>query len=318
MQKPFLALIFLSYSLFGIAQTESGPVIHDSYGDAFTHYMPYITPKKPVDPKKTEPVPTPPATSKSKEEKVTVEWLRKNYAILHERSINDPTKENVEAEAYARRIIFDKSQNYAEAIVKTTQEDVFLNENNRVPYASAGSTAIRNANINAQEQAVREMAAVGGLLVFVDGTCRFCAIQMPTIQALKNNFGMNSLVVSIDGVAPKGYTGVMVKDNGLYKKLGLKLTPSIVYVPKPKGYAEAKDANSYYIVAQGFYALDDMIKMISYAGYRTNLLTENTRKDLDIWNRGVANAQDLNSLTLDVDNPKSFKTKIAPLLEKRY
>ena len=318
MQKSFLALIFASYALLGMAQTESGPVIDDAYGDAFTHYKPYITRKKPEEPKKVEPPPPTVAPQKSKEEKVTVEWLRKNYAILHERSINEPTKDNVEAEAYARRIIFDKSQNYAEAIVKTTQEDVFLNENNRVPYASAGSTAIRNANIAAQEQAVREMAAVGGLLVFVDGTCRFCAIQMPAIAALKNNFGMNSLVISVDGAAPKGYTGVMVKDNGLYKKLGLKLTPSIVYVPKPKSYAEAKDNNNYYIVSQGFYALDEMIKMISYAGFRTNLLTENTRKDLDIWNRGVATAKDLNSLTLDVDDPKSFKNKIAPLLEKRY
>ena len=319
MQKYFIALLLASYAALGLAEVETGPIVDDAYGDAFTHYQPYVTRKKPVEPKKADaPTPAAPTAEKPKEEKVTVEWLRKNYVVLQERSINDPTKENVEAEAYARRIIFDKSQNYAEALVKVTQEDVFLNENNRVPYASAGATAIRNANIHAQEEAVKELAQVGGLLVFVDSTCRFCSIQLPVITALQNNYNMSALVISIDGSAPKGYTGAIVKDNGMFKKLGLKLTPSIVYVPKPKGYTEAKDNNQYYIVSQGFYALDELIKMISYAGYKTNLLSENTRKDLDIWNRGVADSKDLNSLTLDVNNPKSFKNKIAPLLEKKY
>lgn len=317
--KSFIAILFLCFASIGFAEEETGPIVDDAYGDAFTHYQPYVNRKKPVDPKKAEaPVAAPAPSAKPKEEKVTVEWLRKNYVVLQERSINDPTKENVEAEAYARRIIFDKSQNYAEALVKVTQEDVFLNENNRVPYASAGATAIRNANIRAQEQAVKELASVGGLLVFVDSTCRFCALQLPVISALQNSYNMSALVISIDGSAPKGYTGTIVKDNGMFKKLGLKLTPSIVYVPKPKSYTEAKDNNQYYIVSQGFYALDELVKMIGYAGYKTNLLSENTRKDLDIWNRGVADAKDLNSLTLDVNDPKSFKNKIVPLLEKKY
>lgn len=315
-----LYLIILSLAISGVAlgqskQEASGVETLDSYGDAFTNYQPLaVSPKeaKVLPPKKAA------QTAKPAEQKVDAKWLQENYVLLETKVFNNPTKENAEAYAYMRRIVMDKSQRMGNAVDEAVRDDPLLNENNRVPYSSSGSISIRNANIQAQQDAVREMSEVGGLLVFVDGSCRFCAMQMPIIDMLAKQYGTKVLIISLDGVAPKGFTGNTVNDNGLYGKLQLKLTPSIVYVHKPKGYANGVDLNQYFTVSQGYYALDDLVKMVSFAGFKSKLLSAQVQKDLDIWNRGVASVDDLNKLTLDVSNPASFKQKIQPLLLQRY
>ena len=318
-----LIVFMLSACHLASAQTQftaPAPVrLDDRYGDAFSNYSPYVIPeKKAVPDKKSSPKASAPTLKKDGTELVTVEWLRKNYKLLEERSIDNPTETNVSAYLYARRIVMDKAQRFAEVVSKVNTEDPLLNENNRVPYASSGAQSVRNADYLAQQQAVRELAEQGGIVIFVDGTCRFCTVQLPVLSAIKNNYGMEYLVVSIDGTKPKGFIGKTVTDNGLYKKLGLKLTPSVVYVPKPKGYAGDVDPNKYLIVAQGFYAQDELVKQIAFAGHATQLLTKDTMRDLDVWNRGVASKEDLSTLKLDPSKPESFKQTLQPLLLKQY
>ena len=126
-----------------------------------------------------------------------------------------------------------------------------------------------------------------------------------------------ALVVTIDGKRPPGYKGPIVTDNGMFKKLELTLTPSVVFVPKPKAYSEA-DPNTYLIISQGFYSADEMTKMIAFAGLNKKLHTQATANDLDVWKRGVASTEDLENLTLDVTQPESFKEKLRPILLKQY
>lgn len=294
--------------------------LDDGYGDAFLDYQPYVVPgQKPETEQKPEPT-APSATPKPKEEKqvVDVEWLRRNYRVLEDKAIDNPNDDNVNAYLYTKRIVLDKSQRFSEAVFRVMTTDPFLNENNRIPQASAGARSVRAADTLAQEQAVRELASQGGLIFFLDGSCRFCAMQAPVIQALKSNYNMEFLVVSLDGSIPSKYSGPYVKDNGLYGKLGLKLTPSIVYVPKPKSYKAGADPNQYLIVAQGFYAQDELVKQIAFAGFKTKLLAENTRRDLDVWNRGVASTDDLRSLELNPEKPETFKSTLQPILAKQY
>lgn len=299
--------------------------LDEGYGDAFLHYEPYRRPAPPPAPA-TPPAPaaakapatTPPGSMPAGPQKVTVEWLKRVYPVLQERSINNPTEENVTAEKYVQRIIFDKAQRYAEKSIEVTSKDPLLNENNRVPYASGGALTVRNADYRAQEQAVRELAGIGGIVVFVDGTCRFCSQQLPIIERLRRQFGLEYLVISLDGSTPKGFNGKVSRDNGLFNKLGLKLTPSVVFVPSPKGYANGADPNQYFVVSQGFYAQDEMAKQIAYAGHFTNLLSAETMRDLDVWNRGVATAKDLEAIELDAAKPETFKQVLQPVLQKQY
>lgn len=324
---PLLSRIcLLTMSCIAVAHAQEGqdafvPSMGDSYGDAFVNYLPYTTKPKTPPAQPAAPAPSKPAPAESKKpgkQRVTAEWLRENYPKLQERSIDNPTQENVSAELYARRIIFDKSQRYSDMVTKVTNQDPLINENNRIPYASTGATAVKNANYLAQQQAVRELSQFGGLLVFVDGHCRFCAKELPLIDILKKTYGMEYLVISTDGTAPKDFKGVVKPDNGLFEKLGLKLTPSIVYVPRPKGYANAVDHNQYLVISQGFYALDEMVKQIAFAGHETQLLSKDTMRDLNVWDRGVAANADLQNIELDVDQPGTFKETLQPILLKQY
>lgn len=293
----------------------------EGYGDAFVNYKPYVkaAEKPPEMPTKPQSPPPPPASKvETGKQRVTAEWLHKNYPILQWRSINNPTRENVTAELYARRIVMDKAQRYGQMVMKVTNEDPLLNENNRVPYASGGATTVRNANYLAQQQAVRELAQIGGVIVFVDGHCRFCLQEIPVMEAFKKTYGLEYLIVSMDGTTPKNFKGKAQLDNGLFQKLGLKLTPSVVFVPRPTGYKGGSDPNSYLIVAQGFYAQDELAKQIAFAGHESNLLTADTMRDLNVWERGVASNDDLQTIELDVNRPETFKDTLQPILIKQY
>ena len=302
-----------------VKKNASSVRLDEGYGNAFLNYEPYVR-EKPQDEKRSTTAPTvvTQQTKKDENQTVNVEWLRKNYPVLEQRAIDDPSEANVSAYLYAKRIILDKSQRFSNMVTKVTNEDPLLNENNRVPYASAGAQAVRRADTLAQRKAVEEMAKTGGLVVFVDSTCRFCADQLPVVDMLKDMYHIEALVVSLDGAAPKGYAGKIVKDNGLWKKLELKLTPSIVFVNRPQAFTGPQDPNTYLIVAQGFYAADELSKQIAYAGFKSSLLSDATRRDLDIWNDGVASTEDLQALRLDPNQPAAFKATLAPLLLKQY
>lgn len=180
--RSLRSLLMLAAAMCAAGAVHADDVhLDDSYGDAFLNYQPYVVPEKkkeiPPPAPKASAKPTPPAPAK--EQKVDVEFLRKNYELLEEKAVNDPTTDNVKAYLYVKRITMDKAQRFSEKVTEVTNEDPLLNENNRVPYASTGAQAIRNANKLAEGEAVRELSKVGGLVVFVDGACRFCAMQMP-------------------------------------------------------------------------------------------------------------------------------------------
>lgn len=327
------ALVWIGAATASSAVAQSVPEapsvsLDEGYGDAFLHYQSYLSKgKKPVvEPKSAAPTPSTPPTAKPEPEakpgrqKVDVAWLRKNYPLLQDRAIDDPSDANVAALYYVQRVLFDKAQRYEESAHKVVTQDPLLNENNRIPYASSGAKSVANASYLAEQQAVRELASIGGLMVFVDGACRFCAAQLPITSMVRKEYGIEYLVISIDGTTPKGYKGAVLTDNGLFKKLGLKLTPSIVFVPRPKAYppSGSTDPNSYLIVSQGYYAADTLIKQIAFAGHTTKLLSKATMADLDVWDRGVASSKDLGQLTLDVNKPEDIKSILQPLLFKQY
>jgi conjugal transfer pilus assembly protein TraF len=143
-------------------------------------------------------------------------------------------------------------------------------------------------------------------------------MELPVLDMLKRGYNVEYLVISLDGTRPKGFKGSVMPDNGLFHKLGLKLTPSIVFVPHPRAYSGTADPNEYLIVSQGYYAEDELIKQIAFAGHDTQLLSADVMRDLNVWDRGVASTQDLNHLRLDPNNPGSFKQILQPYLLKQY
>jgi len=314
-----------------VAGTANGPAapqvdLREDYAEHFLHYEPLIGRPKPA------PAPAPasavvavpsstsaaaPSAPASGASKVDIRWLQTNYPLLQELAMNDPSPVNTRALLYVQRIILDKASRYANAMHDSVLADPLINENTRVPYASMGATAVRNADLNAEGTAVRELAKIGGLLVFVDSQCRFCKEQLPILDYLHHQFGLEYLLVSIDGGTPPGSKVPAMRDTGVFSKLGLKITPSLVFVPKPSAY-QGSDPNTYLVVSQGFYAADELVKQISYAGYQKKLLADATMRDLAVWDRGVLEASDLASLKLDASKPETIPQQIEPLLMKRY
>ena len=306
-------------------QGDRGPAaveLREDYGDHFLHYDPLVARRKPLAASAPAPAAVGVAASASQpaaagESKVTVEWLRANYPALEERAMDNPSPVNVRAAAYVKRIVLDKASRYANAMQEAVLSDPLLNENSRIPYASMGAAAVRNADLQAQGAAVRQMSKAGGLLVFVDAHCRFCKAQLPILDYLHREYGMEYLLVSIDGATIPGTSAPVIRDTGLFSKLGLKLTPSMVFVPSPTGY-RGSDPNTYLVVSQGFYTADDLVKQISFAGYQKRLLADATMRDLAVWDRGILATTDLDSLRLDPTKPESIPAQIQPLLMKRY
>ena len=294
----------------------------EDYNDYFLNYVPRKLPdaeKKTTSPSKLTAIPEshsapPPKLST----KVDVEWLQKNYAALYKKAVDDPSEVNVTALAYVQKVLVDKGTRFQQAWTKVTDADPFINENTSTPLAGAGALAVRNANYRAQSAAVAELSKFAGMVVFVDGVCRFCAMQMPPIKMLKEEFGIEALVVSLDGQRPPGYTGPIQKDNGLYRKLGLKVTPSVALVPNPKPFADGQDPNTYLIVAQGFYSADSLAKQLAYAAHRAKLLSPQVSRDLAVWDYGVTGAEDLKNLHLDIDKPESIPGALQPLMMKQF
>lgn len=294
--------------------------LREDYAEHFLRYEPLPARRKaepasaPVPMQQAAPAQGPAASGASK---VTMDWLRTNYPLLEVRAMDDPSPVNLRAAAYVKRIVLDKASRYASAMQQAVLADPLLNENSRIPYASMGAAAVRNADLQAQAAAIREMAKGGGLLVFVDGQCRFCKAELPILEHLHHEYGLEYLLVSIDGSTIPGAKAAAIRDTGVFAKLGLKLTPSMVFVPRPTAY-QGGDPNTYLVVSQGFYAADELVKQISYAGYQKHLLAATTMRDLGVWDRGILDTADLATLRLDPTKPESIPEQIQPLLMKQY
>jgi conjugal transfer pilus assembly protein TraF len=72
------------------------------------------------------------------------------------------------------------------------------------------------------------------------------------------------------------------------------------------------------VLAQGFYAQDELVKLLAYAGHTARLLTPATMRDLAVWERGVTSTEDLQALQLNADDPAAIKRRLQPLLQKQY
>jgi conjugal transfer pilus assembly protein TraF len=245
-----------------------------------------------------------PKSSKPKESKdvapkpVTVEKLRNDLPVLFENALNDPTEKNVKQTGYAMAVAFDKAWRLSQVWAETFAADPILDRTSMVPVRSLGAQSIERVSGEAKAKALDELSKTSGLYFFVDSHCEMCGIQLRVLPLL-NQIGMSYMVISLDGKMPKGYEKVPFQtDNGFFRKFDLKVTPAVVMVYNPQRtlIKNNVDSNYYSIVAHGFYSFDDLSKQIAFAGLKRGMLSKETARDLDVWNRGVASVEDLRLL----------------------
>lgn len=280
------------------------------FGSKGDGYFWYKDPKD-APPKKPKKPPSPAAGQKAAKapkatEPFSVDWLRTNLPILLERAIDDPSKENVEAYLYAQRIALDKSQLYAEKARTVVTADPFLDENNRVPLSTFAKRSFLRDIDEQSTEAVKELATKGGLWVFVDSRCHFCADQVAQTEELRKKYGFLVKYISVDG-APVPGAPEWVKDNGHVKILRLKMTPTVVFAVPPKDYL---------VISQGLMAHDQMVERLLVAAEDRKLLPETMTARVNPYTRGVLSPADVADGASD--DPKEWVARLKEKLEKRY
>lgn len=157
---------------------------------------------------------------KSEKHPISAAWLRENLPKLHERAIDNPTRENIQAYFYAQRAMMDKAQRYSEAAINVVHTDPLLDENNRIPISQYGKNAVLDKEFLGKRAALKHLAgSVGGLFMFFDSRCDFCRTQARTVNAVAKDYGFSVKYISMDG---KGLPEIPVfeKDNGHAKDAG--------------------------------------------------------------------------------------------------
>lgn len=311
MQKRFkkllLTLSALIFSLSSQAEGTARPDLNQSYyggkSEGWFWYQDPVekkqTDKKPPEKKKDEP---------KKDDSFSVSWLKKNLPVLMEKALDNPTKDNVAAYLFAQRVAMDKAQKFEEKAMQVAATDPVLDENNRAPMSSYGREAFMNMNYRAKEESLKYLAHnVGGLFVFIDSTCSYCRAQAPSINDIANNYGFNIKYISIDG---KGIPEVsrFVKDNGISKKLNIKIWPTTVMAVPP---------NNFYVLSQGIMTTEDLKERILLAATSNKLLPERLMKGVQPWDKGVLTSDDLKD-GASAGDPASFADGLRKKIEKRF
>lgn len=275
----------------------------------------YETPPVPIKikPKKQEEKPTvtgkEPGKGDEKEPKVepfSAQWLRTNMPILLDRAINEPTNENVEAYEYAKRVLLDKSQRYAEKTREVVSNDPFLDENNRVPFATFAKKSFLSKRQDDLGAALKYLSGKVGIWLFFDSTCNFCHLQATQVLELQKEYGFKTRFISMNGkgmpMLPEYYV-----NHGQAKALGLTMTPTTVMVAPPNGY---------YIISQGAMAMDQLQERILVAADSKGLLPPELQDGMRAFDKGVLRSEDLKDI--NTDDPKVWVERLKAKLKGRY
>lgn len=230
----------------------------------------------------------------------SVQWLREQMPVLLDQAIDNPTKENIERYEYAKRITLDKAQTYAERTRDVVINDPFLDENNRVPLATFAKTALFNSQTNELDKALTYLSGKAGIWMFFDSSCDFCHTQVGSIQKLHDEYGFETMYISVDGQGMPMLEEWYL-DEGQAKGLGLSITPTTALVVPP---------NQVFVISQGAMAYDQLQERILLAANSNELLPEEYQKGLHVFNQGLITADELAAGENEVDWLKALKGRL--------
>lgn len=304
----------LSLAVFSMAAADTVNSTWSSYQEQEQGWWWYKEPPpllEPVQEEKPEPPPSAVIKEEPKSKEQTEEnkkgpevfsalWLKENMPKLLFEAIDNPTKENIERYEYAKRIMLDKSQTYAEKTRDVVINDPFLDENNRVPLATFAKTALFNSQTKELEKALKYLSQKVGIWMFFDSTCEFCYTQVGSIQKLEEEYGFNTMYISVDGGGMPMLKEWYV-DEGQAKSLGLTITPTTAVVVPP---------NKVFIISQGAMAYDQLQERILLSANSNNLLPTEYQKGLHVFNKGLLTEDELSEVDGEVDWLSALKKRL--------
>lgn len=311
--KTFLVVIAVATGTLAHAQETRA-----YYGGKEEGWFWYKDPVAPPEPKPQVPQPSP------KEEKTepaapkgpapfSVAWLRENMDLLRDDAIENPDdKEKVRAYLYAVRVMMDKAQNFADSAHDIANTDPLLDNNNRIPLGSASKSAMLQLQASAKTEIIKYLSERVGVWFFYDGKCSFCRSQVPLLNQFKQAHpALRVRNVSMDGSRLPGLTGETLRDKGQAKRIGLKITPTMVLIIPPSTFS---------IVSQGLITSAELEDKIILAARTANMIPEELLAPYQIHRRGVLTGQDFKNgeAEIDMSDPAQWIRYLQEKLQGRY
>jgi conjugal transfer pilus assembly protein TraF len=303
----------LAWSQSSVSAPSRPSQFGDFQGDGYYWYKQdpeaeVVVPPKPEPPKpppKTEPE-KPPKTAKPEPAPMSVEWLQANMPKLLNLAVNNPTKENVANYMYAQRVILDKSQTFSEVARDVVSLDPFLDENNRVPFATYARTMFDRGVMDGEDDVMRHMATTSGIWVFVDeprfcGACKdyvdkvLVGVEKPKPMGFASRFNFPLKVVNVR--SPEGRAAA--------RRLNLKITPTTVLAVPP---------TSLYVVSQGLMAENALKEKIIISARSGGHIPAELLSKARPYSKGVLSTSEIQQGLKDSQDPaevmKNFRDRL--------
>ena len=231
---------------------------------------------------------------------LSAQWLRETLPELRDAAINDPTENNVRAYFYAQRIMMDRAQIFSDVAQTVVRNDPLLDENLRLPFASAARAATLASAEESKQAIIESLADKAGLWVFYDETCEFCAKQLQPLNRFVDRHQMEMRVISRQGrrLAALNPRVKVLADTGQFANLGINFTPAVMLVVPPEGF---------YLISQGFIDYTSLVDRLVAAAHQYGLISSQTYFAARPAARGVLEASSIDETEqVDWNNTDSW------------
>jgi conjugal transfer pilus assembly protein TraF len=231
-----------------------------------------------------------------------------------DRAIDDPSESNVRAYYYAQRLMMDRAQAFSDVARRVTESDPLLDENLRVPFASAARAALYQNAKRSTGDILRSLEGRAAVWVFHDPACVYCTEQVRPINELVRRYGLTVEYVSKAGKSVPGLDSrIRVRlETGQFERLGVKVTPAVMLVIPPEGF---------HLVAQGFASLTELERRLVAVGHRAGLIDDEDYREAVPTARGVMLAQNApveERDAVDWDDPDAWVEYLQRMLSETY
>jgi conjugal transfer pilus assembly protein TraF len=191
-------------------------------------------------------------------------------------------------------MMMDKAQVFSDIAREVVTSDPLLDENLRVPIASAAKASVMLQVKKDTQDILKGLNEKAGIWVFHDPSCSFCEDQVNPINELAKRHGLNIVYISKDGSPVRGLDPSIPvrRADGRFERLGVKYTPSVMMVVPPDGY---------YLISQGFAGLPTLESRMINVAHRYGLIDEEEYYRANPTARGVMKASLDKTENQDVD-----------------
>ncbi|MGO4855363.1 conjugal transfer protein TraF [Phaeovulum sp. W22_SRMD_FR3] len=185
------------------------------------------------DPEKEEPAPDQPAEApaapaapaapeKPKSYTEQIEEFRKELDEIKYRAVLEPTPENLQDYMEAQQRMSGMASAFTDQWQRVLFKSPALDINTRFPMSQMGGAVYQDQIRVARETSLKEAADNLGFMVVVEDSaiCGLCTPQLEVIKRMQANFGIEPIVVTVDGSFHPLFPEAVV-DTGQLKKLGL-------------------------------------------------------------------------------------------------